>query len=259
MRVRGYPPGAPCWADVTSPDPMALCTFYRELLGWKAEEYADGYVTFQLDGRTVAGLRPLANGQPGGWLPYIATDDLDAALATASAAGGTRLAAPREVAGAARSALMVDPAGAVFGLWQHGVLGGAQVVNEPGSMYWTELATREPDGALEFYASVFGWRYEATGGSGGDEGGYVEWYAHDRTLAGMVTIGDDAPAYLRSQWTVTFLVADCAATAYRAGQIGGKILAAPTDVGVGISAQLADPHRAGFRVIELTPEIFEHL
>ena len=72
-------------------------------------------------------------------------------------AGGNVIAEPMDVMDLGRMAIFADPAGAVFGVWQPGSFPGAGLVNEPVSISWNELETRDPDGAKEFYGAVLGW------------------------------------------------------------------------------------------------------
>ena len=53
-------------------------------------------------------------------------------------------------------AVFRDPEGAVFRVWQAGRRRGAQLVNEPGSLNFNNLNTRDVAGAKAFYGAVFG-------------------------------------------------------------------------------------------------------
>ena len=54
-------------------------------------------------------------------------------------------------------AVIQDPAGAVFSLWQAKDNKGAGVTNVPGSFCWNELMTTDTAKAGDFYSNVFGW------------------------------------------------------------------------------------------------------
>jgi predicted enzyme related to lactoylglutathione lyase len=53
-------------------------------------------------------------------------------------------------------AVFADPAGATFCVWPAKERIGAQLVNEPSTWNWSDLNTREIEGAKAFYAAVFG-------------------------------------------------------------------------------------------------------
>ncbi len=55
---------------------------------------------------------------PPNWTTYIGTQDADATVARAKELGGMVLNGPMDVPGQGRFAIIRDPAGAVFGVWQ---------------------------------------------------------------------------------------------------------------------------------------------
>jgi uncharacterized protein len=93
----------------------------------------------------------------GVWNTYISVEDADEATARARAAGGTVLSEPSDVGDAGRMAVLADPEGAVFCVWQAREHRGATIVNEPGSLNFNVLNTRDPEAAKRFYSAVFGW------------------------------------------------------------------------------------------------------
>ena len=52
--------------------------------------------------------------------------------------------------------IYLDNDGAAFGVWQGREFAGAGVANEPGSLVWNELMSRDVDGAKVFYRNAFG-------------------------------------------------------------------------------------------------------
>ena len=64
---------------------------------------------------------------------------------------------PFDVTDAGRMAVLADPEGAVFCVWQARKHKGARVVNEPGSLNFNVLSIRDPEAAKSFYGAVFGW------------------------------------------------------------------------------------------------------
>lgn len=254
MRIRGYPAGSLCWADVSTPDPDSSREFYGALFGWtSAAGSVDGYVNFYLGDRAVAGLRTGALAGRPGWLPYVSTDDADATLALVRANGGAVLTGPAELGDAARIAVAGDSAGAAFGVWQRMRFPGAQVANEFGTVCWSELITSDPTGARSFYGTVFGWSHRPM--ETADGATYTEWYRDDRTVAGMIEAGPRYPRAAPDQWTIMVLVEDCAESTARALELGAKAQLTPTDIGLGRYAQLTDPQGAAFRVLQLVPEL----
>jgi predicted enzyme related to lactoylglutathione lyase len=137
----------------------------------------------------------------------------------------------------------------VISVWQPQTHTGAQVVNEPGSLCWNELATRDIDAAKRFYEAVFGWQGETS--AYGDTS-YTEWKLGGRTVGGMIQMNEQWPAEIPSHWMVYFAVDDIDAAAGKAREFGGKAAVEPTDTPVGRFAVLNDPHGAVFSIIRLS-------
>jgi uncharacterized protein len=252
-------PGTPNWVDLASPDVEAAKRFYGELFGWDAitspEPEAQGYTNFTKNGKQVAGVGPLQSpDQPPVWMTYIATADADATAARIDAAGGKVLMAPMDVMQYGRMGIFTDSAGAAFGVWQAGEHKGGEVFNEPGSLTWNELTTREPDASKVFYSSAFGWEPSDT--EFGDTGvTYTTWRLVGAPVGGMMPmVGDMWPPDLPNHWMIYFASADVDATAAKAAELGGDVSVPPTDIAPGRFAVLSDPAGAVFSIIKLDPE-----
>ena len=153
------PLGTPTWIDLGVPDLDRALAFYGAVFGWDfdvgPEEYGR-YTTCLLRGRRVAAMSAESDPAVGVfWSVYLATDDCDATAERARAAGGTLLTEPVDVMDLGRMALVRDPVGAQFALWEGRAHTGAQVVNEPGSLVRNDLVTADPEPARAFYAAVF--------------------------------------------------------------------------------------------------------
>ena len=260
----GYEPGVPCWSDTSQPDPEAAVGFYEDLFGWEAEDQmppdSEGkYLICRLSGRQVAavGSQPPEAPPMPVWNTYISVDSADDVAAKVKDAGGSVVMEPFDIFDAGRMAVLADPAGAVFCVWQANQHKGAQLVNEPGAMAWNELATRDPAGSKDFYGAVFGW-----GGSPMEYGEveYTVWQlaGSDRGIGGMIPmVGEGWPEDLPPHWMVYFAVQDAEATAARAKQLGGSVPVEPFDTPAGRIAVLNDPQGAHFSVIKLSPQALE--
>ena len=284
MERSEYPPGVPCWIDTAQPDPEAAAAFYGHLFGWTLtdrmpEDLPGSYFMAQLEGRDVAAV----GSQQGGpsmpaWSTYISVDNADDTVAKVMAAGGGVLAEPFDILDSGRTAVASDPSGAVFSLWQARKHKGAQLVNHPGTWNWSNLNTRDPQGAEDFYRAVFGW--EVNRGSLDGIGDYAmlrspgygafleasdpdifrrqadvgapEGFA-DAVAWMMPMAPGQYPEDVPSHWSVTFAVDDTDATADRALALGGDVVLAPFDAGDVRAAVLSDPQGAVFSVSKYDP------
>jgi hypothetical protein len=241
--VTKYEHGVPSWVDIGAPDLAAAVAFYTELFGWEAQdlgEEAGHYTIASKDGKQVAALSTAQDPGPPRWATYINVDELDAVAEKVPGAGGTVIVAPMEVMSAGRLAVFTDSTGAIISAWEPQGHIGAQLVNEPGSLTWNELATSELAKSRQFYTDVFGW-----GWGGSDQ--YAEAQVSGRTVAGVQPRPSGLPAEVPDHWLVYFGSTDVDADIKTATALGATVLVEPTDIpGTGRFAVLADPQGATF-------------
>jgi uncharacterized protein len=274
-----YIPGVPCWVDTNQPDPASAVEFYAGLLGWDFENVmpeasGGGYHMARIRGGDVAAVGSLPDDAPplATWNTYIAVGSTDDAVAKVRAAGGTVLMDPVDVMDAGRMAVVADPEGAVFCVWEANENIGAKVVNEHGALNFNGLATRDPAGAEAFYGAVFGWTTlslpsgnmwtlpgygdhleESTPGlreqmaQMGAPDGFIDVVAAVNPIADGDT---DTPAH----WSVTFGVDDVEATAAQATKLGGTVVEAPHDAPWTKTTVLEDPQGAMFIASQFVAE-----
>ncbi len=247
-----YAPGTPMWVDHTSPDVKASAQFYGQLFGWQAQdmgEEAGHYTMFTDHGKTVgATTPPMSPGTPPSWATYIATDNVEETAKKVAAAGGQTLVAPMQVMDHGSMAVFADPTGAVFCVWQPAAHKGAEMVNQPVSFCWNELATRDLNKAKDFYSKVFGYGLKS---NPMPQGEYVEWQIDGRSVGGAQGMGNMYPPEVPSHWLVYFAVANTDETLNKAQQLGGKVMAPAMDIPQGRMAVLTDPQGAAFAIIQL--------
>lgn len=240
-----HPPGTFSWTDLSTADPEGAKSFYGGLFGWEAEDLPlpDGgvYTMLRLDGKNAAAVSAAREGQMTAWLSYITVDDVDAVAARVGELGGTLHAEPFDVLEASRMAVVQDPTGAVFALWQPRDSIGASIVNAHGALSLNQLNTTDPERAQEFYAQLFGWRTEAVQG-----GAQPYWgiYNGERLNGGMMRLPAEIGA--PSQWLVYFGIDDIDGAAERIEESGGTIMVPKTEVPGGTFLVAQDPQGAVF-------------
>jgi hypothetical protein len=217
---------------LSTPDVDASVAFYGDLFGWEATEAGPAEETvgdrmFSQHGEWVAGVGPLqGEEQPPVWTTYIATGDADETARRAEEAGGTVLAPPFDVMDAGRMAIIQDPTGAVFGVWQAGGHKGAGLFNEPVSLTWNELRTRDLATGERFYSDVFGWEPRER-----DIGGvtYTQFFNGIRAIGGMLAMTGQWPAEVPPHWDLYFTVGDVRDRAADRGGTRGRAFAVRRD------------------------------
>jgi hypothetical protein len=267
----GYIPGVPSWVDTSQPDPEAALPFYSGLFGWEFEdmmpEGSPGrYFVGRIRGGDVAAVGSIPEGTPpvAMWNTYIWVESADDTAANSREAGGAVVMEPFDIMDSGRMAMLTDPEGAAFCVWQAVQHKGAQIVNEHGALNFNGLATRDVEGAAAFYGAVFGWTIltlpaglmwtlpgygdhleerspglrEQMAQMGGPEG-FIDVVAALNPIAADDTA---TPAH----WSVTFGVDDAHATAAKVGELGGEVVAGPFDAPWSRPVVIKDPQGATF-------------
>jgi uncharacterized protein len=110
-------PGCMVWNELASPDPERAAAFFSELLGWSAEPDPTGYAVIMSDGAVNGGIRRVQDGEQPQWLIYFRAASCDETATAVREAGGNVLAGPMDAA-VGRIALVTDPQGAGFALFE---------------------------------------------------------------------------------------------------------------------------------------------
>jgi predicted enzyme related to lactoylglutathione lyase len=250
-RIESATIGAPCWFDLFTRDPARAEEFYGAVLGWTADpanEEFGGYVNFRSGDTLVAGMvgHDGTADHPDGWTVYFATADAKATADTAVAAGATVVAEPTQVGDLGTLAVLVDPAGAPFGLWQPGTHRGFGVAAEAGAPVWFEYHAREYDASVAFYSETLG--VEASVLSDTADFRYTELRVAGEPRAGIMDSAGFLPEGVPSHWQVYLGVADTDAAVATVTRLGGRVIRAAEDTPYGRIAAVADPTGAVFRL-----------
>lgn len=246
--------GTFCWPELASRDREAALGFYGPLFGWRFVDDvtpAGTYTHALLGDREVGALRGLgapgeAAAGPSFWLNYVAVPLVDAALDAVTGAGGQIVMGPYDAADNGRLAVVRDPSGATFAVWEAWKHPGAGVMGEAGALGWMQLNSSDLAAATAFYERAFGWSVRR---DPMPQGGEYHIYAVDGVpFAGGMALppGVEAP----SHWLVYFAVDDVDAAHAKAVSLGATSYVKPMDIpGTARFAVLADPQGAAFAVL----------
>ena len=104
------------WNELYAGNGETMKRFYAGVLGWRFEDMpmpGGAYPVIKTGDSSVGGVVPTGNGVKG-WLPYVTVEDVDAAVAKATASGGKIVSAAYDVPQVGRMATLADPEGTVF-------------------------------------------------------------------------------------------------------------------------------------------------
>jgi uncharacterized protein len=239
------------WHELMTTDPHAAGAFYSKVLPWKTQASGMPDYTLWVAGKTQTGglmAQPESArqaGAPPSWLVYIGTPDVDATATAAERLGGRVLKAAADIPSVGRFAVLSDPQGATFAVFTPSAqpAGGSA----PSGFSWHELATSDQQGALAFYAELFGW----SSGPAHDMGpaGTYQLVEHGGAqVGGVYKLMDTSKA---PHWLTYIQVASVDRAAAAAKAAGGRVTQGPMEVPGGSRiAQIVDPQGGAFAVHE---------
>jgi predicted enzyme related to lactoylglutathione lyase len=139
-------------------------------------------------------------------------------------------------------AMVRDPAGAQFGLWQGRAHVGCELVNEPNALLRNDLVTASPGPARDYYTAVFDFTLDGNDDLPGMDFTFLR-RPDGHEIGGII----GAPGAPSSSWGTLFQVAD-ADSAVAAARAGGGTADDPADMPYGRTAEVTDPFGAKFTV-----------
>jgi predicted enzyme related to lactoylglutathione lyase len=251
-------PGHFCWFENGTTDVAAAKEFYSALFGWSYDDRQMGpggtYSMLLLNGKQVGGLYTMdaemrAAGIPPHWLVYVATENADESVERIKKGGGAAMNGPFDVMDQGRMAVVRDPQGATFAVWQAKNHKGVETYGEPGAPCWAELATTDDEAARAFYPAVTGWKADHK--SSGPMP-YTEWIAPDgKVVGGMLRMTGDQWKGAPPHWMTYIAVNDVDASAAKTASNGGAVRVPPMDIPqVGRFSVVADPAGAVFSLFK---------
>ena len=259
--ITSYAPGAPSWAELSTTDDAGALAFYGALFGWEDEPNEIGpnwyYHMQKLQGKTACsiyqqGEEERSQNVPSHWNVYFTVENVENTMAAITQNGGTVLFGPMDVFEAGRMAMCQDPQGAHFAIWQPKAHIGAEVIQEPGAMFWHELLTPDREAAVEFYTATLG----TERGPVMDHNQYAMMKAGGNEVAGVMQITPDMGEF-PPHWTVYFGVESADDTVAKAQSLGATVYVPATDIvpfegqpAIGRFAALGDPQGAAFSVFQ---------
>ena len=253
-KIESYAPGSFCWAELAATDTAAAKTFYAGMFGWTAVDHPmpqGVYTVFQVDGLDAAAVYQAPAGVPVHWGVHFAVASVDATAAQVAPLGGKVIAGPFDAHDYGRMAVVQDPQGAAFAIWEAKKSIGATYGGPLNQVVWPELSTPDPVGAAAFYGSLFGWTTKPE--TGVAEAFYTEWVNGGVNMGGMLPMRGDEWRGIPPHWLVYVTVADCDERAAKAVELGATLRVPPHDIpNTGRFSMIVDPQGAAISIIKMT-------
>ncbi len=244
------------WFDYIAPDIKKAQGFFGEVFNWKPQAVPvtgmGDYTMIALGDQTIGGYMTTPPGAPtvGHWLSHLRVTDAARACDQIKSLGGKVHKEPMKMGEFGSMAIVADPQGGVFALWQPTKPEGSGDYKDlPGAFCWTELAAHDPVKAVAFYTQL-GFTEEKM--DMGGHGTYHVLNADGKPRAGVMTTPmPEAP----QAWMPYVQVKHVDETIAKVTKLGGQVHVQPNDVpGVGRLAVFTDPQGGWLGVLAPAPE-----
>lgn len=251
-------PGKVVWRDLITHKPQESRRFYEGLFGWQFEDVgvqvgpfrSVNYTLIRHEGLLIGGMvdanllgRADAD-KISQWVVVMSVKDVDAAVTTAAAEGGTVRHLPVDLDSRGRLAIIEDAQGAELALLQTRDGDPADAPLGIGNFLWDEVWSSDPTGSVSFYQKLAGLQKA-------ESGNYLVLNSGDTPRVGVLPT--PLPE-LPSTWVSYVRVADADAITAKVEALGGQVIIGVTqrDVG-GEAALIVDPSGAGIAIQTWTP------
>ena len=247
------PRGKFVWHELLSGDAAAATAFYTKVVPWKSQpwEQDSSYHMWVAKNGPVGGVAKLDGSAPPHWLPYVAVPDVSATAEAAKGLGGRVLKDKTSLPNGGSYAVLADPQGAQFAVYQSGGEvgnGAASATPGAGDFSWHELSTSDAKAAMEFYTRLLGWEAGPVHDMGAPAGLYY-LFLHEGNQYGGMFVSDSSGT--GPSWLCYISVEDVGKAAAAAKSAGGRVMNGPMEVpGGSWVAQVMDSEGAPFAVHE---------
>lgn len=242
-----FPSGRFVWFEYVSKDLPKAQGFFGELFNWKTQA-AGPYTMIAAGAHTIGGYVQTPEGAPErpSWLAHLQVESAAQTAAEITAAGGKLLMGPTVMGDKGTYAVVADPLGGAFALWQPAKAEESEFRGVPGTFCWNELYTDDPAASVKFYTAIGGMTDKVM--DMGPAGTYHLLESAGKGRAGIIK--SPMPGIPQS-WMPYVQVASCDESLAKAKRLGVDIkVPAVNAPGVGRFAVFTDPQGAALGILQ---------
>jgi predicted enzyme related to lactoylglutathione lyase len=238
------------WFEYVSKDIAKAQGFFGELFNWGVKNVpmpGGDYAMISIGDRTIGGYMVTPEGAPpeAHWLSHLGVADARATAKQIESLGGKLLKAPFQVGEFGTMAVVADPHGGPFALWQPAKQ-EPQPAPADNTFCWNELASKDPAKSVEFYTKVGGFTAKAQ-----DMGPMGTYHVLETDGEPVCGIMKQMMPQQPHAWLPYVAVANTDATAEKAKKLGATIVVPPTDIpNVGRFSVLVDPQGSALGILK---------
>lgn len=242
------------WTDLSTFDMDATQGFYAKIFDWDfmaQDDYHFGYAgQEQSAGVFVMPEKFQQMGLPSFWMSYISVTGIDNVAAKAKEMGGIVEVKPTDFLGQGKIALIRDPSGAGFTVWEGPDLGGKDAGGAHGRMAWNELIISDASLVLDFYRAIFDWSFtlDPTANATDGEERYDIRNGAGEVIAALQVLPNEVKGK-EEFWVPYFTVQNLDVTLALINRVGGELVDQSQSAAVAL-ALVRDPQGAAFALME---------
>lgn len=249
MSAVDYPVGSTVWPVLQVRSLDGLDTFYKNVLGWSLNEGPT--ISFSTgEGKRVAEVvvNPDFADDQIGWFCFLGTDDFEATIARATAAGA-RVDVPNRVLGVpGQAAELIDPFGVRFGIAQ---LPAGQFIPQsttPGHLVLVDPTNHNAEEQIAFQLALFP----------GDTVERMEYHINilrneaGLALRGAYGLDEELRDIIPPHWLPWFSVTNQTDAIEAAEKSGGRVNTRDNELTFGLWGVVVDPQGGEFKTLQMT-------
>ena len=251
-----FPSGRFCWFEYVSKDAAKAQGLYGELFHWKTQSMAapglpgGQYTMIAAGEHTIGGYVPTPPGAAAHatWLAHLQVESAAKTVAAIKAAGGGVKMEPVTMGDMGTYAVVADPLGGVFALWQPAKAEAAEYRGVTGTWCWNELYTEDTATSVAFYEAIGGFTDAPM-----DMGPMGTYHVLESAGKGRAGVIKSPMPGIPQHWLPYVQVGSADDTVAKAKRLGFDVKVAPTDIpNVGRFSVFVDPLGASIGVLQPT-------
>lgn len=150
------------FADLSTYSPSKSMRFYESVFNWSYYEENDYFLAYKGTKETTGLYKTPEKFQqmnmPHFWMTYIKVENIEILVKQAVEFGGI-VEMSSDLAGFGKVALIRDPQGAGFTVYEGQYLQSTHSSNMPDHLSWSELHVSDINSIITFYNRLFGWEF----------------------------------------------------------------------------------------------------
>lgn len=214
-------PNTIIFGDLSTYTPKQTIKFYETVFGWKYYKDYNYYLAYK-GYDMVTGLYETPEKfkemkMPHFWMTYIQVENVDNVVHKAKNLGGI-VEMEQEVPGLGKVALIRDPQGAGFTVYEGDALESTRTEDKACTLIWNELHISNTQNIIPFYGGIFNWSFQSAG-----EGTFKIYTQNNTHIADALEISNVYKGKYE-YWVCTFGVNDLNKSKRKIVDNGGAII-----------------------------------